>query len=35
MPLPYFLVVIPGMLCYNVLADKLEFVNLTSSSEIY
>ena len=26
MPLPYFLVVILGMLCYNVLADKLEFV---------
>jgi hypothetical protein len=26
MPLPYFLVVILGMMCYNVLADKLEFV---------
>ena len=26
MPLPYFLVVILGMLCYNILTDKLEFV---------
>ena len=25
MPLPYFLFVIPGMLCYNILTDKLEF----------
>ena len=25
LPLPYFLVVILDMLCYNVLADKLEF----------
>ena len=25
MPLPYFWIVIPGMMCYNVLADKLEF----------
>ena len=34
LPLPYFWIVIPGMLCYNVLADKLEYVEQTETAAL-